>query len=206
MAIVRSPHAHAEILAVDLRGGARRPRACSARSTASSSRHSRSRSRTTSTRRGSAATTATCAASRSARSSTSVSRSSPSSPRRSPTRAPPPSWSRSATRRCRRCSIVEAALAPGAPLLYEEWGTNVMFAGTAGDGDFEQARRPRRTDRRGRAADRPLDLGADRDRAATSPTGTRARSASPGTARRRTRTRSAGCSRTRSASRSARSA
>jgi carbon-monoxide dehydrogenase large subunit len=34
---------------------------------------------------------------------------------------------------------LEAALAPGAPLLYEDWGTNVMFAGTAGGGEFEQA-------------------------------------------------------------------
>ncbi|HZT99407.1 MAG TPA: xanthine dehydrogenase family protein molybdopterin-binding subunit, partial [Ktedonobacteraceae bacterium] len=39
----------------------------------------------------------------------------------------------------------EAAVAPGAPLLYDEWGTNVAFLNTAGGGDiaaaFEQADR-----------------------------------------------------------------
>jgi carbon-monoxide dehydrogenase large subunit len=33
----------------------------------------------------------------------------------------------------------EEALAPGAPLLYEDWGSNVMLAGAAGDGDFDAA-------------------------------------------------------------------
>lgn len=34
---------------------------------------------------------------------------------------------------------VDAALGEGAALLYEEWGTNVMIAGTVGDGDFDEA-------------------------------------------------------------------
>ncbi|MCW2836889.1 MAG: hypothetical protein JWQ15_1003 [Marmoricola sp.] len=34
----------------------------------------------------------------------------------------------------------EAAMAEGAPLLYEEWGTNIMLAGTAGTGSFEDVR------------------------------------------------------------------
>jgi carbon-monoxide dehydrogenase large subunit len=33
----------------------------------------------------------------------------------------------------------DAALAPGAPLLYEEWGTNVIIAGGAGEDDFDEA-------------------------------------------------------------------
>jgi carbon-monoxide dehydrogenase large subunit len=31
----------------------------------------------------------------------------------------------------------EAALADGAPLLYEEWGTNLLLSGTAGEGDYD---------------------------------------------------------------------
>jgi carbon-monoxide dehydrogenase large subunit len=36
---------------------------------------------------------------------------------------------------------IESALRDGAPLLYEDWGTNVMISGTVGEGDFDAVAR-----------------------------------------------------------------
>jgi aerobic carbon-monoxide dehydrogenase large subunit len=58
-----------------------------------------------------------------------------------------------------------AALADGAPLLYEDWGTNVMIAGTVGDGDFDEV---------AATADRVLEDELHIGRSTTAPMETRA--------------------------------
>ena len=65
----------------------------------------------------------------------------------------------------------DAALAEGAPLLYEDWGSNVMISGTVGDGDFDAAAAgvEHVIDGRGQAA--ALDVRADGDAFVPRPVG-----------------------------------
>ena len=61
-----------------------------------------------------------------------------------------PSWSPSISSRCRRVVDPEAALKPGAPVLHDKYGTNLIgeFRITKGDVEGALARAPHRLKRR----------------------------------------------------------